>query len=78
MGTIQLHQGEVTKLIVSPDGKHLFSAGSDGTLFTLTMTDLQSEPIPGIRQPGEAATSLTQTTSSVKPASHAHFSEAHQ
>lgn len=30
---ISAHQGEVTKIIISPDNRFLFSAGSDGTLF---------------------------------------------
>ncbi len=30
---ISVHAGEVTKIIISPDNRFLFSAGSDGTLF---------------------------------------------
>jgi len=28
-----VHAGEVTKIIISPDNRFLFSAGTDGTLF---------------------------------------------
>lgn len=30
---ITAHSGEVTKIIISPDNRYLFSAGSDGSLF---------------------------------------------
>lgn len=33
LDTVTVHQGEVNKIIVSPDGRFLFSAGSDGSLF---------------------------------------------
>ena len=51
MGKIKLHLGEVSRLILSPDGKYVISAGHDGTIFLMTMTDLASEPIPGLVSP---------------------------
>jgi len=51
MGKIKLHLGEISRLILSPDGKYVISAGSDGTIFLMTMTDLASEPIPGLISP---------------------------
>jgi len=33
------HAGEVTKILLSPDNRYLFSAGTDGTLFIFQLTD---------------------------------------
>jgi len=51
LGKLNLHLGEVSKLLLSPDGKFVISAGHDGTIFIMTMTDLSSEPIPGVVSP---------------------------
>lgn len=51
MGKLKLHLGEVSRMIMSPDGKYLISAGLDGTIFMMTMTDLASEPLPGMISP---------------------------
>ena len=32
-----LHAGEVTRLIMSPDGKYLFSSGADGSIFIIQL-----------------------------------------
>lgn len=48
MAKIKLHLGEISRLIVSPDGKYTISAGLDGTIFMMSITDLASEPIPGM------------------------------
>ena len=37
------HLGEVVKVIASPDGRFVFSAGIDGTLFVYSVTDLANE-----------------------------------
>lgn len=36
---ISVHTGEVTKVIVSPDNRYVFSAGSDGTLFIFQVSE---------------------------------------
>jgi hypothetical protein len=36
---ITAHAGEVTKILLSPDSKYLFSAGTDGTLFIFSVTE---------------------------------------
>ncbi len=36
---ITAHAGEVTKIMLSPDNRYLFSAGSDGTLFIFSVTE---------------------------------------
>ncbi len=46
MSRLNLHLGDVTKLLLSPDGRHLLSGGSDGTIFVLTLSDLPCEPLP--------------------------------
>lgn len=51
MSKIKLHIGEVSRLILSPDGKYIISAGVDGTIFMMSITDLSSEPIPGMIAP---------------------------
>ena len=48
MSRFNLHHGEVSRILLSPDGKYLISGGADGTIFVMTMTDLASEPIPGV------------------------------
>jgi WD40 repeat protein len=58
LGKINLHLGEVSKLLLSPDGKFVISAAHDGTIFLMTMTDLSSEPIPGIMSPPSNKESL--------------------
>jgi WD40 repeat protein len=47
--SLHLHTGELIKILVSPDGKYVFSAGSDGSIFVLQLTDLLCEPTPGAR-----------------------------
>lgn len=37
------HNGEVVKILSSPDGRYVFSAGSDGTLFIYSVTELANE-----------------------------------
>jgi WD40 repeat protein len=37
------HYGEVTKIVVSPDGRHIFSSGSDGTVFIYSITEFADE-----------------------------------
>ena len=36
---ITAHAGEVTKIMLSPDNRYLFSAGSDGTLFIFSVSE---------------------------------------
>jgi WD40 repeat protein len=36
---ITAHSGEVTKIMLSPDGRYLFSAGTDGSLFIFQVSD---------------------------------------
>jgi WD40 repeat protein len=36
---INVHQGEVTKIIISPDNRYLFSTGSDGSIFIFSIGD---------------------------------------
>jgi WD40 repeat protein len=36
---VSVHGGEVTKIIVSPDNRFVFSAGSDGTLFIFQVSE---------------------------------------
>jgi WD40 repeat protein len=47
--TLYLHTGELVKILISPDGKYVFSAGVDGSIFVLHITDLLCEPTPGAR-----------------------------
>ena len=37
------HLGEVTKILSSPDGRYVFSAGSDGTVFVYSVTEYANE-----------------------------------
>jgi WD40 repeat protein len=37
------HNGEVVKILSSPDGRYVFSAGADGTLFIYSVTELANE-----------------------------------
>lgn len=41
-------------MLLSPDGKYIISAGVDGTIFMMSITDLSSEPIPGMIVPSAA------------------------
>ena len=34
---ITVHAGEVTKIVLSPDSKYLFSVGTDGSLFIFSV-----------------------------------------
>jgi WD40 repeat protein len=70
MGKIKLHLGEVSRLILSPDGKYVISAGHDGTIFLMTMTDLASEPIPGLVSPPPKDTINQQQPSITKASIH--------
>ena len=36
---ITAHAGEVTKILLSPDNRYLFSAGTDGTLFIFQVSE---------------------------------------
>jgi len=64
MNRLNLHHGEVTKILLSPDGKYLISGGADGTIFVMTMADLSSEPLPGVPSPDKPEKPTTQTLSS--------------
>ena len=59
MSRLNLHHGEVSRIILSPDGKSLISGGSDGTIFVIAMTDLSSEPLPGITSPDKPTITAT-------------------
>lgn len=37
------HLGEVTRVLASPDGRYVFSAGQDGTVFIFSVTEYQNE-----------------------------------
>ena len=37
------HIGEVVKIIASPDGRYVFSAGLDGTIFVFSVTEYANE-----------------------------------
>lgn len=37
------HQGEVIKIMASPDGRYVFSAGADGTIFIYSVTEYANE-----------------------------------
>lgn len=37
------HIGEVVKIMCSPDGRFVFSAGADGTIFVYSVTEYASE-----------------------------------
>jgi cilia- and flagella-associated protein 57 len=37
------HLGEVTKILSSPDGRYVFSAGTDGTVFVYSVTEYANE-----------------------------------
>ncbi len=37
------HMGEVVKILCSPDGRFVFSAGADGTVFVYSVTEYASE-----------------------------------
>ena len=67
MSRLNLHFGEVSRIMLSPDGKYLISGGSDGTIFVMTMSDLASEPMPGITSP-EKPTATAQSGAS--PSKH--------
>ena len=41
--TIASHDGVVNKIISSPDGRYVFSAGSDGSLFIYQVSDLSQD-----------------------------------
>lgn len=41
--TFNAHLGEVTKVLVSPDGRYVFSAGADGTVFVYSVTEYANE-----------------------------------
>jgi WD40 repeat protein len=51
LSKIKLHIGEISRILLSPDGKYIISAGVDGTIFMMSITDLSSEPIPGMQVP---------------------------
>jgi WD40 repeat protein len=51
LSKIKLHIGEISRILLSPDGKYIISAGVDGTIFMMSITDLSSEPIPGMLPP---------------------------
>lgn len=36
---LTVHAGEVNKIVISPDSKHLFSIGSDGSLFIFAISE---------------------------------------
>lgn len=38
-----LHQGEVVKILLSADGQYVFSAGADGTIFVLSITEVSHD-----------------------------------
>ena len=37
------HAGEITNIVVSPDGKQVITAGSDGGIFVFSITEYQNE-----------------------------------
>lgn len=37
------HASEVTKILVTPDGRQVFSAGADGTIFVYAVTEYANE-----------------------------------
>ena len=41
--TIPAHNGEVTKLRTSPDGRYVFSAGEDGSVFIYQVSEISSD-----------------------------------
>lgn len=41
--TVQVHQGEVTKIRCSPDGRYVFTAGSDGSVFIFSVSEMQND-----------------------------------
>jgi hypothetical protein len=38
---ISAHAGEITKIVISPDSRFLFSAGTDGTMFIFSISEQQ-------------------------------------
>jgi WD40 repeat protein len=41
--TFNAHLGEVVKIIASPDGRYVFSAGADGSIFVYSVTEYINE-----------------------------------
>ena len=41
--TFNAHLGEVIKILVSPDGRFVFSAGADGSIFVYSVTEYANE-----------------------------------
>lgn len=41
--TFNAHLGEVTRILVSPDGRYVFSAGADGTIFVYSVTEYAND-----------------------------------
>ncbi len=37
------HLGEVTKVLMSPDGRYVFSSGADGTVFVFSVTEYAND-----------------------------------
>ena len=64
MSRLNLHIGEVTKVLLSPDGRYLISGGADGTIFVMTLSDLSSEPLPTPEPP--ISSKVTASTSPTK------------
>ena len=40
------HYGEVSQVIISPDGRHVFTTGADGTIFVFAITEYLNEHEP--------------------------------
>jgi len=41
--TFNAHLGEVTRILVSPDGRYVFSAGADGSIFVYSVTEYSND-----------------------------------
>jgi len=41
--TFNAHLGEVTRILVSPDGRYVFSAGADGSIFVYSVTEYAND-----------------------------------
>jgi WD40 repeat protein len=59
VGRLTGHQGGVVSLLFAPDGKHLFSGGTDTSALTWDLTRLtQSQPAPDAELPARALDAL--------------------
>jgi hypothetical protein len=59
VGRLAGHEGGVVSLLFAPDGKHLFSGGTDTTALTWDLTRLtQAKPAPGAALPARALDAL--------------------